>query len=191
VTGADSIVAVYRVLQRLYPRRFRDDYGDDMALLLREQLRDEPPWRASGRALVDLAVTVPVRHLEAHMPATRTPALVLLVSLVAASAAFVFVEGLLGLLVAASGAVLAVLIWRRERPARLQRGLASRWWKLLGAGALLLALVIGATTAVGELSEPAWAVAALAFLAAITLLGAGATLGCVRLADRRGAKVAT
>jgi hypothetical protein len=191
MTGTDSIVAVHRVLQRLYPRRFRDDYGDDMASLLRDQLRDEPAWRVCGGALVDLAVTVPVRHLEAHMPATRTPAIVLIASFIAASAAFAFVEGLLGVIVAALGAVLAMLIWRRERPARPQRDLAGRWWKLLVGGAVLLAIVIGATTALGELSEPAWATAALALLVAVTLLGIGVVLGFVRLADRRRTRVAT
>jgi hypothetical protein len=185
VTGADSIVGVDRVMRRLYPRRFRDDYGDDMESLLRDQLRDEPAWRVCDRALVDFAVTVPVRHLEAHMPATRTPALVFLASLVVASAAFAFVEGLLGVIVAALGAVLAMLIWRRERPARAQRDLAGRGWTLLACGAVLLAILIAATTAAGELSEPAWAAATLALLVAVTLLGTGVVLGFVRLADRR------
>jgi sulfite exporter TauE/SafE len=116
VTGADSIVGVYRVMRRLYPRRFRDDYGDDMESL---------------------------------------------------------------------GAVLAMLIWRRERPARAQRDLAGRGWTLLACGAVLLAIVIAATTAAGELSQPAWAAAALALLVAVTLLGTGVVLGFVRLADRR------
>jgi hypothetical protein len=191
VTGTDTIVAVHRVLQRLYPRRFRHDYGDDMASLLRDQLADEPPWRVCGGALVDLAVTVPVRHLEAHMPATRTPAIVLVASFIAASAAFAYVEGLLGVLIAALGAMLAMLIWRRERPARPQRALAGRWWTLVACGAVLLAIVIGTTTAIGDLSEPVWAIAAIALLVAVTLLGTGIVLGFVRLADRRRTSVAT
>lgn len=191
MTGTDSIVAVHRALQRLYPRRFRHDYGDDMASLLRDQLADEPAWRVCGGALVDLTVTIPVRHLEAHMPATRTPALVLVASFVAAFAVFAYVEGLLGLIVAALGAVLAILIWRRERPARPQRALAGRWWTLLVGGAVLLAIVIGATTAMGELSEPVWAIAVIALLVAVTLLGTGIVLGFVRLADRRRTRVAT
>ncbi len=40
---------IYSGLLRLYPRRFRDDYGVDMALLFAEQLRDEPA-AASGPA---------------------------------------------------------------------------------------------------------------------------------------------
>ena len=125
------------------------------------------------------------------MPATRTPAMVLVASFVAASAAFAFVEGLLGVIVAALGAVLAMLIWRRERPARPQRALAGRWWTLVAGGVVLLAIVIGATTALGELSEPVWAVAALALLVAVTLLGTGVALGFVRLVDRRRTRLAT
>jgi hypothetical protein len=191
VTGTDSIIAIHRVLQRLYPRRFRLEYGDDMTSLLRDQLADEPAWRVCGGALVDLAVTVPVRHLEVRMPATRTPALVLVASFSAAFAVFAFVEGLLGLVVAALGAVLAMLIWRRERPARPERALAGRWWTLLAGGAVLLAIVIGTTTALGELSEPVWAIAVIALLVAVTLLGTGVVLGFVRLADRRRTGVAT
>ena len=56
---------------------------------------------------------------------------------------------------------------------------------------LLLAIVIGVTTALGELSEPVWAVAALSLLVAVTLLGTGVALGFVRLADRRRTRVAT
>jgi hypothetical protein len=95
VNADDAIVALYRALQRLYPRAFREEYADDMVTLLGEQLRDEPPWRVCGRGLVDLAVTVPTRHVEVHMSRNRTPALVILISLALGSAVFVWVEGLL------------------------------------------------------------------------------------------------
>jgi len=180
----DAIVAVYRVLPRLYPRAFREEYADDMVTLLGEQLRDDPSWRVCGRVLVDLAATVPTRHVEAHMSRNRTPALVILISLGLASAVFVLVEGLLGLTVAALGAALGMVIWRRERPAIAERGAAARWWKLLVSGAVLLASVIAITTVTGELSEPAWVVAAGALLVSLILLGAGTVLGLVRLADR-------
>lgn len=183
--GTASIVAVYRALQRLCPRAFRDEFGDDMVLLFREQLRDEPTSRVCGRGIVDLLVTVPIQQVEVHMSRTRTPALVLLASLAAASAMFALVEGLLGVAVAAMGAVLAMLIWRHERPARAQREAAQRWWKLLVSGAALLATVVGVTTATGELSEPAWAIAAATLLVSVSLLGAGVILGLVRLTDRR------
>jgi hypothetical protein len=62
VTGTDSIVAVYRVLQRLYPRRFRDVYGDDMVSLLRDQLQDERAW---GVCVVERSWTLPSLFLFA------------------------------------------------------------------------------------------------------------------------------
>jgi hypothetical protein len=186
VNADDGILAVYRAAQRLYPRAFCQEYGEDMALLLAEQLRDEPRWRVCGRGLVDLAVTLPTRHMEAHMSRSRTPALVLIVSLVVAAATFTFVEGSVGLAVAVLGTVLAMLIWRRERPAAVQRSAAANWWKLLGSGAALLALVVTVTIATGELSQATWFLAAAAFLASVTLLGAGAVLAVVRLTGRRG-----
>ena len=185
MNGTGVIVAVYRGLQRLYPRTFRDEFGADMVLLFREQLRDEPTWRVCGRGVLDLVITIPIRHVEVHMSRSRTPALVFLVSLLMASAMFALVEGLLGLVVAALGAALAMLIWRHERPAPSQRAAAGRWWKLLAVGAALLATVIAVTTASGELSEPAWAGAAVTFLVSVSLLGAGVILGLVRLTDRR------
>jgi hypothetical protein len=184
VTATGAAVATYRALQRLYPRGFRQEYGDDMAALFGEQLRDEPAWRVCGRALVDLAVTVPTRHVEVHMSRNRTPALVILGSLALASAVFVLVEGALGLAMAALGAGLGVLIWRRDRPAMAERGGAAGWWKLLVAGGVLFATVVATTTATGELSQRAWIVAAAAFLVSVVLLGAGTVLGLVRAADR-------
>jgi hypothetical protein len=171
----------------LYPRRFRAEYGDDMVALLREQLRDESTWRVCGRAVVDLAVSVPTQHVEVHMSRSRTSLFVLVATLVAATAAFAFVEGLLGLTIAFLGVTLAILIWRRELPARERQGVAAKWWMFLAGGAGSLAVVIGVATAMGELSEPAWVVVMLGMLGGVTLLGAGIVLGIVRLADRRNA----
>jgi hypothetical protein len=185
VTGTKAIVAVYRTLLFCYPRAFRVEYGDDMTSVLREQLRDESPWRVCGRTLVDLIVTVPTLHVEAHMARTRTPALVLLVSFGVAAAAFALVEGAVGLAIAALGAIVATLIWRRERPARADREATAKWWKLLGSGGALLGIVIAATAIAGELSDPAWAVAAVSFLASVGLLATGVGLGLIRLSDRR------
>jgi hypothetical protein len=179
------LVAVYRALQRLYPRAFREEFGADMVLLFREQLRDERTWRVCGRGVLDLVITIPIRHVEVHMTRTRTPALVLMGTFVIASATFALVEGLPGVAVAALGAALAMLIWRHERPAPSQRAAAERWWKLLTVGAALLATVIGVTTANGELSEPAWGIAGVTFLVSVSFLGAGVILGLLRLTDRR------
>jgi len=54
-------------LLHLYPRGFREEYGADRALLVAASLRDERAGSVVARTLVDLAITVPTRHLEAHV----------------------------------------------------------------------------------------------------------------------------
>src|SRR5688500_18194733 len=98
----------------LYPRHFRRDYADDMVALFEEQLRDESAPRVIGRALLDLVITVPIRHLEAHMHRSATTPLVVTFAAVAAAAA-VF-GGPVGVAVAVGLLLLAVLTWRRSRP---------------------------------------------------------------------------
>ena len=67
----------YRALLRLYPETFRHDYGDEMARLFDEQLRDARA--ASGRngvaglwarVIADVLATAPRQHLsrERHVP---------------------------------------------------------------------------------------------------------------------------
>src|SRR4029450_6980833 len=65
-------LGAYRLAIRLYPKRFREEYGPDLAGLLADQLRDEPAWRVVARRAVDLPLPVPTRHLEARMARTPT-----------------------------------------------------------------------------------------------------------------------
>jgi hypothetical protein len=159
-----------------------------MVRLVRDQLRDEPTWRVAGRTVIDLVVSVPVARMEEHMPRSRTSVLVLAAALLAAAATFAFVEGMVGVVIAILGVASAVLIWRRERPARERGTMTARWWIFLLGGTGLLAIVIGAASAAGELSEPAWAITMLGLLASVTLVGAGVVLGLVRLTDKRNAR---
>lgn len=53
--------------------------------LLEDKLRDEHPLRVWSRALADLAVTIPTRHLEVHM--NRPPDFVVPASFAGLSAA--------------------------------------------------------------------------------------------------------
>jgi hypothetical protein len=50
MTGSRT-VGGYQHLVRLYPRRFREEYGAEMARLLADQLRDEPASRVWVRTL--------------------------------------------------------------------------------------------------------------------------------------------
>ena len=66
MTGQRAL-GMYTALLRVYPRSFRDEYGQDMVLLFAQQLRDEPAARIWVRGVVDLAITTPSLHLEHHM----------------------------------------------------------------------------------------------------------------------------
>lgn len=113
-----------------------------------------------------------------------TPVAIVIATAVLSGLMFAFVEGLAGILVAILGTALAVATWRRERPAYVDRA-ASRWWVPLFAGLTLLAVVVTSTTSAGELSEPAWAIAAIAFLASFAFIAAGFVLAFLRLGRRR------
>src|SRR5262245_65657055 len=103
-----AALRLYCALQHLYPRSFRREYGPDMVELLRAQLADESNWRVCTRALVDLSLTVPACHVEAHMNRKATPLVVLVITAMLAALSFGFVEGLLGIVVAVLGSALAV-----------------------------------------------------------------------------------
>jgi hypothetical protein len=166
-------VRLYRLLLWLYPRRFRREYGDDMAALLAEQLRDEHPLRIAGRTALDLFTTVPVRHLEVVMPRSSIPAVI--IGFVAVGATVAVVGGPLGIAAAVVLLATATLIWRRNRPVETTRD--GRWWKLLAAGVLLLAGLVVVTTITGELPSGGWYVAMATLLTSFGLIGSGIVLG--------------
>lgn len=83
-------VAVYRVLLRLYPRPFRAEFGEPMAQLFADQVRDRGA-RAWARTVADLARTVPVERTEATMSRLRRSWGVLAVLALAVAALVVFV----------------------------------------------------------------------------------------------------
>jgi hypothetical protein len=178
-----ALVTLYRGALRLYPRSFRDEYSDDMVQLLRDQIADESRLRVTARAALDLSLTVPARHVEAHMKRTTTPFVVLLGTALLAGGAFAFVEGLVGILIAIVGCGLAVAAWRREQPVAARRA-TNRWWQFLTIGIGLFAVVIVATILTGELNELAWVIAAAAFLTSVALIAIGCVLAVLRIGDR-------
>jgi hypothetical protein len=167
------ITRAYRVLLHLYPRQFHREYGDDMVLLLEDQLRDEATARVVGRAVLDLLVTVPTRHLEARM--NRTPTIALVVAFAAIAAALTVVGGPVGLAGGVALFALAVVTYRRNRP--VVSAADGRWWKLLAAGAALLVALVVVTTITGELPSGGWFVVMVAMLTSFGLIGTGIVLG--------------
>lgn len=182
----------YRLLIGLYPRRFREEYGNDLVLLLTDQLRDDPAWRAYARSAVDLAVTVPARHLEAHMQ--RPPSTFVPVAYGTAALLCLLLLGVGGSNPAVSLALLlpvvgctamAVTSWRRGRPF-VDARLADGWWRYLVAGVALLAGFVVVTTITGEVSESLWLPAMAWLVTAIGLTMTGALLGLRRLSAGPG-----
>ena len=183
---------IYRGLLRVYPRRFRDEYGPDMVLLFAEQLRDEPAVRVWARGVIDLAITIPARHLEAHMTRPPNPAVpALFAAISVAGVLFGVIAGSnLGMLaagvsVAAAAAALAVVAWRHTRAITAARPATAHWWKLLAAGAGVLAAVIVVTTATGEVDDSMWWPMMITILVALVTLAAGLVLGIAHLTSTR------
>lgn len=186
----------YRTLLHLYPRRFREEYGDDMALLFRDQLHDESAGRVWARCVVDLAITIPTQHLESHMkrpPKSIVP--VLFAALGVAGVVFALVVGssvglaVVGLAVAVVAGVLATASWRGTRTAAATRPVRTRWWKVVLVGVGTLAATIVVFNVVGEVSEGWWAPMMLAFLAGVLTTATGLILGIGHLNARRARPV--
>ena len=194
MSARPSHVAVYGRLTALYPRSFRDDYRADLVALFAQQLGDEPPGRVWSRALRDLAVSVPIQHLEAHMN-RPSPHIVTLgfgvvagaMALLAAIAGTAPVTPLFAGLALVAG-VFAYWSWQTGRTLDPVDG-GRLWWKLVMAGATLAALtfvamVIPWPEAVDLGDNAYWAVV-FAFLAAFTLAATGLLLGLGAWLQRR------
>lgn len=163
-----------------------------MVLLFAEQLRDEPAMRVWARCVIDLAITVPTRHLEARMTRLPKPAVpVLFASISVAGVLFGVIAGsnlgmlALGLSVAAVAGALAVLAWRHTRTITAARPATAHWWRFLTGGAGALGAVIIVTTATGEVDDSMWWPMMITILAAVVTLGAGLVLGIARLTSKR------
>lgn len=183
-------MSLYGGLLRLYPRAFRDEYGEDMALLLRHQLRDESAARVWARTLLDLAITVPTLRLEAHMSA-RTSAPVAYTAAAVASLVVAVVAGTsIGVSVVGVGGVLlfgglALISWRRAQTLGSVGGASA--WKLVAVGGGGLTGTVVLVNVNGELSSGWWAVFMVALLTSITLTAVGLALAITHVSRRRTA----
>src|SRR5438874_9108338 len=108
-----------------------------MVQLFADQLRDEPALRVCGRSFVDLAITVPNRHLEAHMNRPPNSSVSLLFAAVGvAGLMLAFVGGsnpnrgalAVGLIVAVGAALLAIVARRNTRAVTGAHPVTGQWW---------------------------------------------------------------
>ncbi len=185
---------IYSGLLRLYPRHFRDEYGIDMTLLFAQQLRDEPTSRVWARSVVDLVITIPARHLEAHVHRSPNPTVAVLFAAVSISGLALGILGGsslgilgFGLVVAVVAGGLAVAAWRNTRGIAVARPASERWWQVLLVGIIVLATTIAAVNVVGEVSSGLWLPMMLTLFAGFVTTAAGLILGVVhRIGTRPG-----
>ena len=184
-------MSLYGGLLRLYPRSFREEYGEDMQRLLHEQLRDEGRLRVCGRTLLDLALTVPSLHLEARMSRGPSAPVVYGAASVASLALAVLAGTVVGVSVLALAGVflfgsLAAVAWRRAHALGSAGRAGAHWWRYAAAGGALLAVtVVAGVLADDDLSEGSWAVFMSALLTSVILLAVGLVLGITRVVAHR------
>lgn len=183
-------VRVYEALLVLYPSPFRREYGEDMALLFGEQLRDEKAWRVCSRAATDLALTVPTRYLEVIMKTSTSPFLSTFFGAVAvAGVMFALVSGTnvafatLGAATAVLAGGLSLISYRRNRPLASSTS-ADGWWKLLAGGVGLMTALIVTLKMTGEVPNGFWYPMIMTGLTAIVLMTMGLILGVSHLTSR-------
>jgi hypothetical protein len=114
MSGDPSVVRAYRMLLRLYPHEFRDAYGADMVQLVRDQCNDESPWQVGGRAALDLAITIPTQHMEAHMNRPSNHLVPLLYTALAAGGLLLAIVGGSNITIVAIGMCIAIVAGRRS-----------------------------------------------------------------------------
>ena len=165
-----------------------------MALLFEHQLRDEAAARVWARALVDLAITIPTQHLEAHVNRPPNPAIpAVFAALSAVGILLAVVSGARGgtggiaIAIAVGFGLLAFAAWRRTRAITGTQPASAHWWKFTVAGGGLFAATFIAAKVAGEAPDGWWMPMMLSFLVGVTTLFTGLILGVARLTAHRPA----
>ena len=174
---------VYRRLVRLFPRPFRHEYGDALAQFFRDDVRERGRARGWGRALSDLIVSVPVQHVEVTVR-QRTPVrtLAMLAVPVLAGLAAVGLGRFVVLVVPiAFGVSVAMYLSSMRSYNEAVSGASAAWWRVLGAGVLLLAGMGARATYGPDMDWFPWPLAVLLYLVGWALIISGALLGLVHL----------
>jgi hypothetical protein len=182
------VIRAYRTSVRLYPRDFREEYGADMVLVMREQCDEEAAWRVFARSMLDLAISIPTQHLEARMHRAPNPLVPLVYVTAAVGGLLAAILGgseaatlVLGLGLAVVAGTIGAVAWRRCAPVRDARALSATWWKFLLAGPCLVALVVlGAGVGI-----EAWYLGLVIVFGAFASTAAGLVLGLTHLLTHR------
>lgn len=182
----------YRAFVRLYPKQFRDEFGDDLIALFDDQRADDGTLRTWTRATRDALVTIPTQHLEVivHQRSPRFVSSTIAVLGVTLLIGGVVLGSVVSPLILLVGGVLAVagyLSWQQHRDVAAPE-IVESWWKVLLAGPALLA-VNAVAHAVWPSSmdldgDIAWLLTFSGVILAISLIAAGVMLGAVRFFNR-------
>ncbi len=184
-------VALYRATHALYPRAFREEYGEDLGAVFETQLDELGAARCWLRTLRDLIVSIPTQQQESRMkkPSASGAFIVSLALGIGATLMAVVIGtslfAVVFLLMALAALVAAFTTRRAAKPVvALER--SGSWKKFLGAGSLLLALLIVLMNLPAnrdqELSTVAWSLLMFAILLSLSLIAAGVVL---RVTGRR------
>jgi hypothetical protein len=173
---------LYRALVLLYPRSFREGYGDPMAQLFADRVRDVGA-KAWLRALPDLVRTVPVERIEAVMSRLGPRARVLALAFAVLGAAAVTVGVGAGAVPIIAVAVVGVLVSQRRlfaslggERAPLRHALVQAWWAPV-AGLLGVAMILAGVGTIFEAHNLGGRIAGSGLLLAF---GAGMLFGLMR-----------
>jgi hypothetical protein len=187
-------VALYRILTTAYPRKFRDEYGEDLMITFARQLDEHGPARCWVRTVHDLTLTIPAQHLEVRMKHPTSKHVTSISFAIAISGTLVAVVigtslyAVIVLSVTAVAGTFAVLSRKAAKPALALKKPRS-WKKFLTAGSVLLTAIIVAINLPGtqnqELSEFAWSLMMLTFLFSFALIGSGIVLAATQLHGKR------
>jgi hypothetical protein len=142
---------LYRALLVAYPRSFRRAYGDPMAQLFGDRLRDVGA-RAWLRTIPDLVRTAPTQRIEATMSHIGPNARVVALALIVLGAVAVGIGTGGGVLIVVALGVVALALSQRHLvaaiPSRgerapLRRAVVQTWWAPVAALLGLMMLLAG------------------------------------------------
>jgi hypothetical protein len=180
----------YRALTRVYPPGFRREYGNAMVQLFADRVRRDGARRAWSRALRDLSVSAPSEYWETFMnasPQTKLVAAAVVTGI--AAIAFLLVGGAILAL-----ALLGVLAWELAAILRVRghRLSTQTWWKFVGSGVGLFAILFAVFTLpwpedwrAAVPGDVAWGVAMFGFATSLVLVLTGLLMAVARWAASR------
>ena len=173
----------YRTLLMLYPRPFRQEYGDALVHFFRDDIRCRGAARGWRRALSDLLFSVPIQHVEVTLmqrSALRTTSMLGL-PVLAAFAAMAF--GRLVILTVPLFLLVSVVMYLSSRRSYNEAvaGVSGGWWRVLAAGVVVLVGMGVVATYGPDMPWFPWYLAVLLYLIGWGLIATGVVLGLVRV----------